>query len=98
VHEQSKPDYRIREWGKLKIDQKPRWERECPDSIALAVCSNAVLVADKSQLLALDIDSGKPLWSQPLPGVPVPWGLAVDAAGRIIVSLEDGRVACFAGT
>ena len=30
-----------------------------------------------------------------LPAAPVAWGLAVDRLGRIIVTLEDGRVLCF---
>ena len=35
------------------------------------------------------------LWEQLLPGEPVRWGLAVDASGRVIVVLRDGRVLCF---
>ena len=35
------------------------------------------------------------LWVQTLPGEPVPWGLAVDRDGRILVSLRDGRVLCY---
>ena len=28
-------------------------------------------------------------------GKPVRWGVAVDAAGRVVVALEDGRILCF---
>jgi hypothetical protein len=35
------------------------------------------------------------MWKQPLPQPPVPWGLAVDAAGRAVVTLTDGKVLCF---
>ena len=46
-------------------------------------------------LEALDPDSGKSIWKRILPAAPVPWGLAVDGAGRIVVTLIDGRVLCF---
>ena len=39
---------------------------------------------------------GKMLWTQPLPAAPVRWGIAIDAAGRIIVTCRDGQVICFA--
>jgi len=38
---------------------------------------------------------GEELWTQPLPGEPVRWGLCLDRAGRIIVALRDGRVICY---
>lgn len=44
---------------------------------------------------ALDLDTGRLLWEHPLPGCPVRWGLAIDRAGRVIVTLRDGRVLCF---
>ncbi len=43
-------------------------------------------------LLARSRPAGKPLWRQSLGGVPVRWGIAVDAAGRIFVTLRDGRI------
>ena len=45
--------------------------------------------------VAIDLQSGKPLWTQPLPAAPVPWGLAIDRAGRVLVTLVDGRILCF---
>jgi len=39
---------------------------------------------------------GKVLWTQPMPGRPVRWGIAVDADGRIIVTCRNGQVVCFA--
>jgi len=39
--------------------------------------------------------NGAPLWTQPLPAPPVRWGIAVDAQGRIIVSLRNGQILCF---
>jgi outer membrane protein assembly factor BamB len=35
------------------------------------------------------------LWKQPLPSEPVRWGIALDAQGRIIVTLYSGEVLCF---
>ena len=43
----------------------------------------------------LAIRDGKTLWTQPLPSSLVPWGLAVDRDGRVIVTLEGGQVLCF---
>ena len=40
-------------------------------------------------------DAKKKLWEQKLPGSPVRWGIAVDAAGGIVVALRDGRVLCY---
>jgi len=68
---------------------------KCAKALATAVCDNCVLVAMPTRIQALDLDSGRALWTQALPAAPVPWGLAVDCAGRVIVSLEDGRVLCF---
>jgi len=43
----------------------------------------------------LNLQDGKMLWSQSVPSAPVPWGLAVDRDGRVVVTLEDGQVLCF---
>jgi outer membrane protein assembly factor BamB len=47
------------------------------------------------RLAARDRAAGTELWAQPLPAEPVRWGLAVDAAGRIIVTLTNGQVLCY---
>jgi outer membrane protein assembly factor BamB len=83
------------DWRRLGIKEKPLWSYDCKESVALAVCKNAVVVAGKSEVVVLNLQDGKMLWSQPLPSAPVPWGLAVDRDGRIIVTLEDGQVLCF---
>ena len=73
------------------------------DPRALAVCRNAVLVAgelasDQPQpsygVSSLDLATGKLLWTEQLPAAPVSSGMAVDRAGRVIVTLSDGRVVC----
>jgi hypothetical protein len=74
---------------------------------AVVLAKNAVIVAGslngqtsddapRPVLLALDIDSGKTLWSKPLPAPVENWGLAVDRDGRLILTLVDGRVLCYA--
>ncbi len=48
-------------------------------------------------IAALDPKDGKVLWKRPLPGLPVMFGVAIDREGRILVTLQDGRVVCLAG-
>ena len=83
------------DWRKLAPQDKPQWSFECPKALATAVCDNCVLVAMPTKIQALDLDGGRALWTQALPAAPVPWGLAVDRRGRVIVTLDDGRVLCF---
>ncbi len=83
------------DWRRLSIRDKALWAFDCEDSVAFAACRNAVLIANTSEVVALDIKSGTKLWSQPLPAAPVTWGMAVDRDGRVVVSLEDGQVVCF---
>jgi len=97
VAEQTYAGYRLPEWGRLDIANKPLWEYNCEESVALAVCKNAVVVANTSELTVLSIRNGKILWTQLLDYAPVPWGLAVGRDGRIIVTLEDGQVQGFGG-
>jgi hypothetical protein len=82
------------DFNRLGIKDKPLWEYDCKDSVALAVCKNAVVAACKSKIVALDLQDGKALWSEAVPAAPVPWGLAIDRDGRAIVTLEDGQVLC----
>ncbi len=86
------------DWNRFGISDKPLWGYNCKDSIALAACSNAVVVAKKSEIVALNLKDGSVLWSEDVPSTPVNWGLAVDRDGRIIVTLENGQVLCFGET
>lgn len=86
------------DWAKLGIRKEPLWSYECSQSIAIAVCSNAVVVAEKSKIIALNLEDGSLLWSGGLPSPAVSWGLAIDSKGRVVVSLKDGTVLCFART
>ncbi len=83
------------DFRKLGIKDEPLWSTDCNKSIAIAVCKNAVVIANESEIVALSLKDGGILWSQPLPSSPVPWGLAVDRNGNVVVSLENGQVLCF---
>ncbi len=85
-------------WGDFKIPGlDPCWSRNCRGTVAIAVCPNAVVLAREKEGFALDLVSGKILWVMPLASPPVSWGLCVDRDGRVIVTLEDGRVLCYGG-
>jgi outer membrane protein assembly factor BamB len=79
----------------LGIKDKPLWSFDCKESVALAVCRNAVVIANRTEIVALSLKDGGILWSQPVQSPPVLWGLAVDRNGNVVVSLENGQVLCF---
>lgn len=83
------------DWAGLGIKKKPMWSYDCVDSVAIAVCSNGVVIAERSKVVALNMEDGHLLWSHRISSSPVEWGLAVDRDGRAIVALEDGRILCF---
>lgn len=83
------------DWGKIAPRSKPAWSADFENAHAMAVCRNAVLLATDKELVALNASSGGIIWQKPLPQPPVPWGLAVDSAGRAVVTLTDGKVVCF---
>ena len=83
-------------WGKLDLEGlQPAWDQTVKDSLALAVCRNAVVVATAAELMVFGLEDGRVLWRQQLPAAPVPWGLAVDRTGHIILTLESGQMAWF---
>lgn len=89
----------LKAWGKPRIpDLELQWEQACKDSLALAVGPNAVVVAGPTEVAAYDLNGGRALWKHPLPAAPVPWGLAVNRDGRIMVTLEGGKVLCLAAS
>ncbi|HNQ87490.1 MAG TPA: PQQ-binding-like beta-propeller repeat protein [Verrucomicrobiota bacterium] len=83
-------------WGKPQIrGMTAHWDVEATDSAAVALCRNALVINRGLELAALRLQDGQPLWVQKLPGLPVPWGLAVDADGRVVVALRGGEVVCY---
>jgi outer membrane protein assembly factor BamB len=83
------------DWMKLGIKDKPVWSRDCKTSAAVAICANAVVIAEESKIVAVNVDDGGVIWSHSLPAAPVEWGLAIDSQGRAVVTLTDGRILCF---
>jgi outer membrane protein assembly factor BamB len=85
-------------WGKLQIrGLNALWAADVKDSTAIALCQNSLVVTRGMELVAFDLQDGRPLWVHTLPGAAVPWGLAVDHAGRVIVALQGGQVVCYGG-
>lgn len=85
-------------------DGKPQliWKATDFDAIrSVALSPNAVVVAgrlaesQKQAIAAIDAESGKRLWSHPLPAQPVNWGVAIDRHGRVLVSLLNGGLLCY---
>lgn len=76
------------------------------ETSAVVLTKNAVVVAGRiagknkgemrDVLMALNPKDGKPMWSNDLPARAESWGLAIDSQGRIIVTLVNGRVLCYA--
>jgi outer membrane protein assembly factor BamB len=104
----TKTFYMNQGWGKFVVPHTPLWEYKCDNSVAIAVCQNGVVIANKlasdgiPAIDILDLQNGKPLLNsdgrsmrQRLICPPVPWGVAIDEKGRIIVALEDGQIMCY---
>jgi outer membrane protein assembly factor BamB len=86
----------LRDWGKPRIDGlEPVWSHECGGSVAIAVGTNAVVVAGRNRLVTVRLEDGAILWTEPLNAAPVPWGLALARDGSTLLSLENGEVLCF---
>ena len=83
------------DWMRLGVKDKPLWSLDCKTSAAVAICANAVVIAEESKIVAVNIGDGNILWSHPLPAAPVEWGLAIDKEGRAMVTLIDGWILCF---
>jgi outer membrane protein assembly factor BamB len=86
-----------------------RWSRKLfQEYAAVALGPNAVVVAGvnwsgegpdakaSAGVAALDA-TGQVLWQRELPASPSMFGVAIDRDGRVLVSLQDGRVVCLEG-
>jgi outer membrane protein assembly factor BamB len=101
-----------RPWQRKIFKTKPALEKYCATSFrwrrapevmarAMVLAGDRLLVAGKSgegfKLAAVSTADGKTSWSRELGARPVFDGMAA-AAGRLFVSLENGRVVCFASS
>ena len=92
-----------------KAQPKPGWvARPFNENVAAALAKNAVVVAGTNRRLgddetpteetygiaAFDVQTGKQMWRRELSAAPVAWGLAIDRQGRVVATLQDGRVLC----
>jgi len=99
------------QWRILPRREEPKakppvlWERKSPEKFnSFVVAPETLLAAGEiasgptpgAFLVALRIEDGTQLWREQLPAPVVKGGMAVDHKARIVVSLEDGRVLCFA--
>jgi outer membrane protein assembly factor BamB len=71
---------------------------------SFAVCGNVLLATGHTsedqaanRLMAFAIEDGKTLWQHDLPAQVTKGGIAIDASGKIYLTLEDGQLICFAG-
>lgn len=98
-------------WRILPRREEPKgrppilWEQKSPQRFnGFVVAPETLLAAGEIDsgpkpgafLTALRIEDGTPFWREQLPAPVVKGGMAVDRKARIVVSLEDGRVLCFA--
>jgi len=97
--EEKRSERFLASWGKPRVaGVEPAWEFESKESTAIALARNAVVVSRPSEIGAFQLQDGKPLWNQTVPGVTVPWGIALDRAGRVFASLEGGQIVCYGST
>ncbi len=93
------PQRRVQAVGQPFYSTYPVYSKEVAWDAPIVAAKNVNLLCRQSQgdwkLVAQDPSSKKDLWQQPLPAEPVRWAVAVDAQGRIIVTLRSGQVLCF---
>ena len=82
---------------------KARWRDQEHRRFTAYLVSEDVLVAaghsaakpDEAFIVAIDIQSGRDLWRQPLPALTTKGGLALARDGSILTTLEDGQMLRF---
>ena len=98
----TKPYYMNQGWGKFDVPNQPIWEYECEGSSSIAVCKNAIAIVRKSPngmhgVEVINLKNGARIegYQSQLVSPPLPWGMAVDKEGKIIVALKDGQIICY---
>ncbi len=94
VSDEKIPRHITQTWGEFKVEQEPHWGFKTPKAAAIGIANNAVVLGTDDGVIAVDIQTGKPIWSHKLPAPVVPWGLAITRDGSVIVTLTDGHVVC----
>ena len=86
-------------------EARPAWDKPIFHKVlGLAVAGETVVFIGHNldrddnlspgKILAVRAADGSPIWGRDVPGPMVPWGLAIDADGQVIVTLRDGSVEC----
>jgi outer membrane protein assembly factor BamB len=99
----AKPRQRRRD-GETGPQRSPLWQTPEPRLFTAFVLTPDTLLAagpaphgdGSATLSALRLSDGSALWELPLPALPVKAGLALDHRKRIVATLENGDVLCFA--
>ncbi|NUQ63878.1 MAG: PQQ-binding-like beta-propeller repeat protein [Pirellulales bacterium] len=90
-----------------EVPPKRLWQSDCFElAQAVVLGKDAAVFAGRMKteagvsepcyaMAAFANSDGSLLWTEPLPAMPVSFGLATDAAGRLLVTTEDGRILCF---
>lgn len=74
------------------FDPSVRWTRDVVEAGNATLFCQRRPGTDQWVLVAQDRASNQPLWTEPLPGEPIRWPVALDAQGRIVVVLRSGQV------
>ena len=90
----------VRRGGKLP---DPIWHDTVNRRFTSFVVSDEMILAgghpdlqeDSPFLVAIDATNGTDRWIAPLPSIPVKGGVSIGHDGRILVSMENGRLLCF---
>ncbi|MCA9215896.1 MAG: PQQ-binding-like beta-propeller repeat protein, partial [Planctomycetales bacterium] len=100
-----KPRQEAARWVRRRGGQAPEvlWQDQKKRRITGYAISNDRLllgchpdgVPENAYLVLLNMDDGSEIWHHDLPSLPVKGGIALDHAGRIFVSLENGQLCCF---
>ncbi|MBI1310402.1 PQQ-binding-like beta-propeller repeat protein [bacterium] len=95
----------LRRRGRATNLPKNLWVDKADRRFTSFIATDSVLVGaghpdaqpDEAFLTAIRVKDGADLWTQKLPSNVVKGGAAIDAQGRILVTLENGQLLCFAG-